>query len=98
MTRFQSQVAILGWGYRAGRSHQSGDQHVSIAGGDSWVGIPGIPPLIAGCITFQSQVAILGWGYGAGLGVAAEDADVSIAGGDSWVGIRNTLDQYAIEI
>ena len=37
---FQSQVAILGWGYEVGELYIEAGIVVSIAGGDSWVGIP----------------------------------------------------------
>ena len=40
LLRFQSQVAILGWGYRTVPSVAEAISDVSIAGGDSWVGIP----------------------------------------------------------
>ena len=63
--RFQSQVAILGWGYPSTARWCAIISAVSIAGGDSWVGIP---PVI----------------NGETLGTLI----VSIAGGDSWVGIR----------
>ena len=64
LCKFQSQVAILGWGYRRPEIYCHTDAHVSIAGGDSWVGIRH-----HSCSQshyeklFQSQVAILGWGY-----------------------------------
>ena len=38
---FQSQVAILGWGYLGVRAQRHVKEAVSIAGGDSWVGIHG---------------------------------------------------------
>ena len=61
---FQSQVAILGWGYGFGRQRDDSQRVVSIAGGDSWVGIQQAAPERAQeMTTFQSQVAILGWGY-----------------------------------
>ena len=62
---FQSQVAILGWGYRTARRSF---WQVSIAGGDSWVGIHHDGH--AACVLQK----------------------VSIAGGDSWVGIRQRID------
>ena len=65
--RFQSQVAILGWGYPSTARWCAIISAVSIAGGDSWVGIP---PVI----------------NGETLGTLI----VSIAGGDSWVGIPGT--------
>ena len=61
---FQSQVAILGWGYLIDRYSHVKAAQVSIAGGDSWVGIHTAFRRRAGCgAVFQSQVAILGWGY-----------------------------------
>ena len=53
---FQSQVAILGWGY-AGAARQLGiARAVSIAGGDSWVGIP----CAANWLAMYSPVSIAG--------------------------------------
>ena len=60
---FQSQVAILGWGYLTLSAGGTPVYMVSIAGGDSWVGI-----------------------HSMGLGRRRRRL-VSIAGGDSWVGI-----------
>ena len=46
---------------------------VSIAGGDSWVGIPcDIGFSFASGGWFQSQVAILGWGYDNGRAVIVQ--------------------------
>ena len=61
---FQSQVAILGWGYLRIRLYVGCARDVSIAGGDSWVGIPKANNSThENTPWFQSQVAILGWGY-----------------------------------
>ena len=61
---------------------------VSIAGGDSWVGIHKTGPNSKDNFeTFQSQVAILGWGYCVSCYWSCYPFLVSIAGGDSWVGI-----------
>ena len=57
------------WRFLGGDTHF--DRHcqfrvgqVSIAGGDSWVGIPYKGRYGEGyTVEFQSQVAILGWGY-----------------------------------
>ena len=133
--RFQSQVAILGWGYPSPTSWTShevsfnrrwrflgGDTRpcrlrkpreprsfnrrwrflggdtitectcrhcgaVSIAGGDSWVGIPGLPfGLIVVPESFNRRWRFLGGDTGDD-GRDKAKAMVSIAGGDSWVGI-----------
>ena len=85
---FQSQVAILGWGYVGVLLDVEGAIHVSIAGGDSWVGIPcWICRRRPAAWCFNRRWRFLGGDTrrtfcGAGL------SSVSIAGGDSWVGIR----------
>ena len=61
--RFQSQVAILGWGYEKLVIADTVLRQVSIAGGDSWVGIQAVNTAYIEAVQFQSQVAILGWGY-----------------------------------
>ena len=88
--RFQSQVAILGWGYTIGYRVLGGDNmfqsQVAILG---W-GYTRWKHFDLRLCKFQSQVAILGWGYereGEWFGLLVA---VSIAGGDSWVGIRQS--------
>ena len=85
---FQSQVAILGWGYAHYLAIFKSGRGVSIAGGDSWVGIRQQPPGAAA----PRFVSIAGGDSWVGIPCSAmlrlEDTTVSIAGGDSWVGIR----------
>ena len=85
--RFQSQVAILGWGYKVNVAYIETIKTVSIAGGDSWVGIRCVSRRLAvsGLVSIaggDSWVGILNVGNAVGVAII-----VSIAGGDSWVGI-----------
>ena len=84
---FQSQVAILGWGYTSlanvTDAAKSFNRRWRFLGGDTHWG-----KLAADvAMLFQSQVAILGWGYSSVLSSMRAWFFVSIAGGDSWVGI-----------
>ena len=110
--RFQSQVAILGWGYGArftrlrrqsrfnrrwrflggdtilGLTTGQNIRAVSIAGGDSWVGIPaGQAGLLRPHPSFNRRWRFLGGDTPLDGAILSKSGAVSIAGGDSWVGI-----------
>ena len=60
LLKFQSQVAILGWGYTHPTERNSRRPRVSIAGGDSWVGIHGVRRVGANPPGFNRRWRFLG--------------------------------------
>ena len=76
---------------------------VSIAGGDSWVGILKTRLFMEEAVgEFQSQVAILGWGYRAGIEAAGRQLSFNrrwrFLGGDTRAAARRHRCQHHVSI